>query len=191
MGVILMGGDDSASKTTEKILQDGNTTASFDLKYPTLGACAINMGTSVIMTGGAFVTLTTVSQYKETGWVRDLPDLLQGRWNHGCSYFVNNDGSQTLLVTGGHSGSGFLSSTELLVGLTASAWVNTGELPSLRIGLRGANIDNRVFMTGGSKHPSDYDDILEFDPLTGEWKLVDKMIQARQYHAVSTITFES
>ena len=37
---------------------------------------------------------------------------------------------------------------------------------------------------------SDYtysDEILEFDPLTGQWKLVDRMIQARRDHAVSTI----
>ena len=36
-----------------------------------------------------------------------------------------------------------------------------------------------------------HDEILEFDPLTGQWKLVDRMIQARRGHAVSTITFES
>ena len=55
---------------------------------------------------------------------------------------------QTLLVAGGYgSGSVWLSSTELLVG-EASAWVLTGELPSPRWRLRGANIDNRVLMTG-------------------------------------------
>ena len=54
---------------------------------------------------------------------------------------------QTMLVTGGWTGSDFLSSTELLVG-TASSWVLTGDLPSPRYGLRGANIDNRVIMTG-------------------------------------------
>jgi len=94
------------------------------------------------------------------------------------------------LVTGGQTGSyDDLSSTELLVG-TASAWVYSGKLPSPRTGLRGANIDNRVLMTGGVGS-SYYDDILEFDPLTGQWKLVDRMIQARSYHAVSTITFDS
>ena len=36
-----------------------------------------------------------------------------------------------------------------------------------------------------------YDDILEFDPLTGQWKLVDRMIQNRYLHAVSVTTFES
>ena len=54
---------------------------------------------------------------------------------------------QTFLVSGGNDGSYFLSSTELLVE-TASAWILTGELPSLRWGLRAANIDNKVFMTG-------------------------------------------
>ena len=53
---------------------------------------------------------------------------------------------QTLLVAGGNEGA-LLSSTELLVG-TASAWVLTGELPSPRYGLRGANIDNKIIMTG-------------------------------------------
>ena len=52
-----------------------------------------------------------------------------------------------MLVTGGYSGSGYLSSTELMLG-TAPAWVFTGELPSPRFGLRGATIDNMVLMTG-------------------------------------------
>ena len=53
---------------------------------------------------------------------------------------------QTYIVSGGYDGDN-LSSTELLVE-TGSAWVLTGELPSPRSGLRGANIDNNVVMTG-------------------------------------------
>ena len=56
-------------------------------------ACAINLGSSVILTGG-YHTRTTVSQYNEAGWVRDLPDLLQGRYYHGCTSYDNNDGTQ-------------------------------------------------------------------------------------------------
>ena len=126
---------------------------------------------------------------------------------------------QTYLVSGGLSNGIDLSSTELLVG-TVSAWVFTGELPSPRSGLRGVNIDNKVLMTGrgvgdwylGSveylKKKTNgackylggyyydgtsifYDDIWEFDLLSGPWKLVDRMIQARDYHAVSVIDFES
>ena len=57
---------------------------------------------------------------------------------------------QTYLVAGGidYNNVG-RSSTELLVE-TAAAWVFTGELPSLRAGLHGVNIDNKVLMTGNS-----------------------------------------
>ena len=93
--------------------------------------------------------------------MRDLPGLTQGRYDHGCSYYNKEDGTkvsisincspiiifQTYLVAGGSDGSNYLSSTELLME-TASAWVLTGELPSPRTGLRGANIDNRILMTG-------------------------------------------
>ena len=55
------------------------------------------MGSSVILTGGVNYPTTThtrVSEYNEAGRVRDLPDLLQGRLFHGCSYYDNNEGSQ-------------------------------------------------------------------------------------------------
>ena len=58
---------------------------------------------------------------------------------------------QTLLVTGGWA----ISSTELLVE-TAPAWIFTGELPSPRHGLRGANIDNKVVMTGNNNHDNNH-----------------------------------
>ena len=113
----------------------------------------------MILTGG-FHSLNRVSEYSETGFTRDLPQLLQGRFSHGCSYFENEEGTkvdidsnscgviifQTFLVTGGYSG-GYLSSTELLVE-TSAAWILTGELPTPRRDLRGANIDQRVLMTG-------------------------------------------
>ena len=98
--------------------------------------------------------------------MKDLPPLLQGRYAHGCSFYDNEEGTkvgmyqnqihpsiviiiQTYLVSGGFSDSAppRLSSTELLAE-TGSVWVFTGELPSSRNGLRGANIDNKVLMTG-------------------------------------------
>ena len=114
-----------------------------------------------------------------------------------------------MLVAGGWTGSDYLSSTELLVG-EASAWVLTGELPSPRSYLRGANIDNRVLMTGnctdgsreityvtllhadqclGGTDGTTFDDILEFCPVTKQWKLMDKMIQAKYAHGVSPIIY--
>ena len=60
-------------------------------------ACAINLGSSVIITGG-YDPLTTVSQYNEAGWVRDLPGLLQGRLYHGCSYYNKEDGTKVSIM---------------------------------------------------------------------------------------------
>ena len=57
-------------------------------------ACAINLGSSVIITGGLLLTRTTVSQYNETGWLGDLPELQQGRYSHGCSFYNNDDGTK-------------------------------------------------------------------------------------------------
>ena len=115
----------------------------------------------MILTGGVYYP-NRVSEYSETGFTRDLPQLLQDRYNHGCSYFENEEGTkvdidsnscgviifQTFLVTGGYTyGDGYFSSTELLVE-TSAAWILTGELPTSRDSLRGANIDQRVLMTG-------------------------------------------
>ena len=55
---------------------------------------------------------------------------------------------QTYLVTGGWDDNyDYLSTTELLVE-TSSTWELTGQLPTPRYGLRGANIDGRILMTG-------------------------------------------
>ena len=45
------------------------------------------------------------------------------------------------------------------------------------------------YYDGSYTHSSD--DILEFDPLTGQWELEDRMFLTRHWHAVSVTTFES
>jgi len=108
----------------------------------------------VAITGGYFKRIgqSRVREYSQEGWVRDLPSLQQGRSQHGCSYFVSDDGTKTLLVTGGWSDSGsYLSSTELLHD-GSSSWTYSGELPTPRGYLRGGNINNKVLMTGGRQY---------------------------------------
>ena len=51
-------------------------------------ACGIELGSSVVITGGRY-SLTTVTEYNEDGFIRYLPSLQQGRYQHGCSYYVN------------------------------------------------------------------------------------------------------
>ena len=55
---------------------------------------------------------------------------------------------QTYLVTGGFDENvERLSSTELLAE-KATTWTFSGGLPTPRFGLRGANIDGKILMTG-------------------------------------------
>ena len=54
------------------------------------------------------------------------------------------------------------------------------------------NFETETAMYGGHYGGYSYsDEILEFNPLTGQWELVDRMIQARSYNALSAINFES
>ena len=54
-------------------------------------ACSIQLEVNVILTGGYDYTKKTVSVYSTDGWLEDLPDLLTGRYDHGCGHYVNND----------------------------------------------------------------------------------------------------
>ena len=56
-------------------------------------ACSIDNGSSVLLTGGKY-SHNRVSEYSETGYQGDLPQLLQGRHNHGCTYFENEYGTK-------------------------------------------------------------------------------------------------
>merc|ERR1712066_235474 len=188
-GVILLGGWSSPG-TSERIQEDGTSVSGFPLEYSLAVACAINIGQKMILTGG-FYSKNRVSEYSEDGFTRDLPQLQQGRYGHGCTYFENEEGTKTFLVTGGtyyDDNYNDLSSTELLVENSAK-WIYSGELPTPRDGLRGANIDQRVIMTGGVDG-SYFDEILEFKTSTGTWSLVDRMMSVRYYHAVSVISTE-
>ena len=60
---------------------------------------------------------------------------------------------QVLLVTGGAQYSGperdiYLDSTEVLEGM-AGTWRLTAPLPSTRLGLRAASVENYIFVFGG------------------------------------------
>jgi len=191
-GTILMGGEISP-RTSEKIDLSGTSSSSFDLEYDTAWACAINLDSSVILTGG-YRSLTKVSEYNENGFIQYLPDMNQGRVEHGCSHWVDVLGRKHYIVAGGHSGVAAgeeLSSTEVM-DESSSVWtLLSGELPSPRSFVRIANIESKLFMAGGYDGTV-FDEILEFDPSTGEWSQADRMLQKRYGHDVSVITnFES
>ena len=53
-------------------------------------ACTIQLEDWVVVTGGTDRPDSTVSVYDVNGWVEDLPDLNQGRDEHGCGYYVDS-----------------------------------------------------------------------------------------------------
>ena len=61
--------------------------------YPCRAACAIDLGYSVVVTGGGSQVLgdKKVTRYNGGGFVEDLPDLIVARRRHACAYFVNAD----------------------------------------------------------------------------------------------------
>ena len=44
-----------------------------------------------IVTGG-YYSMKRVTQYSVTGQATELPDLINRRWYHACSSFINNEG---------------------------------------------------------------------------------------------------
>ena len=168
-----------------------------------------------------------VSEYNETGHVRDLPKLLQGRRQHGCSFYSNTDGTKVdhrlIIITVysvvnchyisddvGHRGPEWqwfpllnwaaggesislgqhrraaISSPESMWG---QHWQeNTDdryELPTVSRVMKSLYVISTNNLQGGSS-----DEILEFDPLTEKWELVDRMNKTRKQHAVSVINFD-
>merc|ERR1712131_279747 len=186
-GDILLIGGDLSPTTTEIVYQNGTSIRSFDLKYDTRWACSIELPEMFILTGG-FYTETRVSRYTTSGWMEDLPELNDGRWNHGCGYFYNDDMQRVFLVAGGWDGSNRLSSTETLVE-GGQAWNFQQPLPSGRTGLRGISLPNTVIMTGGYNGRK-VDDVLTYVPETSDWKKVGSMKTARYYHGASLVKIE-
>ena len=71
---------------------------------------------------------------------------------------------------------------------SALSWriVETGDLPSARIGLRAAVVENVLYVTGGGD--GDYlTAILSWDPVQEKWTHAGDLKVARYYHAAVAI----
>ena len=65
------------------------------IQYIFSAACAFHLGigTRLIISGSEYEPLA-VTAYDETGFIADLPLLIPGRQGHGCSFFINRDGTK-------------------------------------------------------------------------------------------------
>jgi len=146
-------------------------------------SCGINELDSTIITGGT--KRTAVERYNEKGFVEKLPDLLVGRFSHGCGSY-EKDGSKVLIVAGG-KGTNWenLSSTEKLAA-GATSWTSVVPLPRRLSDVASVSVRNAVYIIGGADEEKKRSkDIMVFD---GEsWKKVAEMQWSRSSHAASMV----
>jgi len=188
-GLVLMGGDYTTKSTEIITLKGGQGGPGFSLNFEVRGSCTIEdpITDSIIVTGGMG---NEVTRYDLLGYLEDLPSMLRTRNAHGCGSYINSDGDQVLLAAGGfdHFAYEYMSSTELLT-VGSDAWTMATPLPGVMYGMRTANVDNKVFLTGGKLKDQniDTDHIWEWDAEKGAWSRIGDMMTARSYHAVSSI----
>ena len=54
-------------------------------------ACSISLEAEVVVTGGWYAaTRSLATRYTGTGYTGSLPNLGQGRYQHGCGHYVDN-----------------------------------------------------------------------------------------------------
>jgi len=124
-----------------------------------------------------------------TGWIGDLPQLKDERWSHACGYFYNNEKDLVYLVTGGANDEQILKSTEVLI---SSSWEKVDEIKSGGPGIRGINLDNHIFIIGGSTQEElALNEVYEFDLECRCWKLRGTVKVSRYFHSISTLPLRS
>jgi len=178
----LMGGYEGNGLSTTEVVTVTGKHDGFELKYRTDAACGIDLKDHIILTGGRH-TKTIVSRYDVNGWVKNLPSLNDGRFQHGCAHYYNKDNTLIYLVAGGYIGGGDTDSTELL-SESGNSWTYASSLPSSRRGLRGVSLNNNIFMIGGGNSR----EILKYE--NSKWKLVSKTEKPRQFFAISIMNLE-
>merc|ERR1712037_808803 len=189
--VLLIGGEDSHS--TEWIAVDGSAAkpGPFTVRHGHLH-CTIQLSDDIIVVTGGWQTEAFVTEYHmEDGTETALTPLGQPRWCHACGVYLDADGQQVLIITGGADGSSYsyLSSTEVAIysgGGSQLEWreVETGRLPTPRPELRAAVIENHIYVTGGQDYLTE---ILRWDPSSESWQQVGNLGVGRYGHAVLAI----
>ena len=76
------------------------------------------MGQTVIITGGVN-TERKVTQYNEDGQHKELPELISGRYEHGCSSFVD---SSSYIVSNSYTSYLFIVNNKCNIVLTRFCW---------------------------------------------------------------------
>jgi len=194
-GVLLVGGMNSPTTTELVPLHGGESRASFVLARGRREHCSIQTGpNSFVLTGGHLegggasnlVTEFTILGIDQPE-PKDLPLLTQSRFQHACGAY-NIGETKMLIVTGGEYGGDSLGSTEVMVYGSQGKWREVGDLPSPKVGLRGATVDGIFFVSGGGITTTSYtNDLTSFDPVSETWTSAGDLTFSRKWHAVAEI----
>jgi len=177
-GILLLGGSNGLDVLLVK--PDGNNRRStFNLKRYIDGACGIEDGDSLIITGGGWsnpggeeTATKTVDRYNRKGFVEDLPYMIMERRNHGCGYLYQQ-GRKVLVVAGGFQDNYIktgiqtgikydeLSSTEMLT-LGTNKWISATPLPKAMYGFASTSLNGKIYFIVGDEESSEAS-VLEFD----------------------------
>merc|ERR1719427_1080063 len=148
-------------------------------------ACLIILENSTVLLTGGFRNgdLNNVDQYDAKMFIKSFPSLQQARSAHACGSL-----SGTLIVAGGGLwfSNNRLDTTELLRP-GASAWQFAAALPHKVSVLRGVNIRDSFYVTGGSDDSGARNEILRYNLTSDTWNKVGTMENARSFHAVAVV----
>ena len=92
---------ESSPQTSECMVLDGAVSVGgFNLIGPTQGSCGVDMGDLYVVIGGAVKggALRNVTLYNDDGFVRNLPDLVMGRFYHACAGFQDINGDMVGVI---------------------------------------------------------------------------------------------
>merc|ERR1719187_797830 len=157
--------------------------------------CSAAYDGNIITTGGegsSGTILSAVELYQlGASSTTTLPSLNEARYGHGCSLFTTTTGDLQLIVTGGETFGGGLSSVEIST-KTGSGWSNFVKTDNA---LHGGSryhtttlIGQKLYTVGGDTSSSDYEtSILVSEDGTTWTTAATSLTTGRRYHtAVAT-----
>jgi len=185
-GLVLLGGSifnyvrgatalSGRTKTTEIVPGGGR---SFDLESDSRDSCAIQLDDYFILTGGFFTGIRKqVAQYNLQGYVKNLPDLNDGRYGHGCGTYKANGNTVMIVAGGGHS------LTETMV-MGDAAWKTVNPLPQGLRNMAFVSMGDYFLILGGENDNNAVTAIYKFDG--SNWTEAGKL-NAPRYGTAATV----
>ena len=187
VGTYLLGGHDGSSyMSSSAFLPSGSATwqSGPSLPQALYGACAFSYQQSVFITGGWSSSSGELSDVREystvTGqWLAasTWPRLQTARYDHGCARL-----GRMAVITGGNSGGGLLSSTEL-INLETKVRTRGGDLKSAR----WATIVRAVRGGKTSLYVIGDDLVEEWRVETGDWLEVGRLQETRVSYRMGAV----